>query len=597
MSFFQELKERNVVKVGAIYLITGWLVIQVASTVFPQFGIPEWAGRLVTLLIALGFPIALVLAWALELTPEGIKRAESSVGEKRMWTISIALAIAAIAWFELGQQVADEPAQALATKADPNEVSIAVLPFIDLSAERDQEFFALGMSEELLNVLAKIEQLAVASRTSAFAFQGSKLSAQEIGQALEVAFVLEGSIRKAGDTLRITAQLIDAETDRHLWSETYDRSTADIFKVQDEIASAIVDALKAALNIELDGDKASSNVITDNMNAYELFLVGREAFNQRDMNPSIEALERAVDLDPEFAEAWAYLGAAYGVAPGWVVRERPFLELGAEAVNRALVLDDEIAMAHLAKAYILSSQEGRTDYVEVMKYYGRALELDPTEPTVLMWNGMAYMELGYFDRAASLYQTCNEVEPAYFNCWRFAAWMNLMQGDVETAMSQHSAVLDRFFRRESQLAFALGYLFEGNEAAASLILVPVLRYYDIYAPGLLELFKDAAARPRDRDRLVQQLLEVQARGMFDTGTANHLLVGLGRHDLVRMGSQDSPWFWLNFKDYRESGQVYRHLDHGVYEYWDEFGPPDFCKRTGKPGIERYRCDLSRWERK
>ncbi|MDX1455740.1 MAG: adenylyl cyclase, partial [Gammaproteobacteria bacterium] len=260
MSFFKELKERNVVKVAVIYAVTGWLLAQIADLALPAFGAPDWVLRVFLFFLLLGFPVALIMAWALELTPEGIRKAESSAGEKRMWSIAVILVVMVVAWFELGMQKESAPsaqvdspvavaAPAQGKAVEEQGVSIAVLPFIDLSSEQDQQFFALGMSEELLNVLAKIDRLEVASRTSAFAFQGSELGAQAIGRQLGVDHVLEGSIRKSGERLRITAQLIDVETDRHLWSDTYDRELADVFDIQDEITSAIVESLREPLGI------------------------------------------------------------------------------------------------------------------------------------------------------------------------------------------------------------------------------------------------------------------------------------------------------------------------------------------------------------
>ncbi|MDX1455864.1 MAG: adenylyl cyclase, partial [Gammaproteobacteria bacterium] len=244
MSFFKELKERNVVKVAAIYVVTGWLLVQVATAVFPIFGIPDWAGRLVVLLIALGFPIALIMAWALELTPEGIKRAESSAGEKRMWAIAIALAVATIAWFELGGSASST---ASGVHANVDDKSIAVLPFADLSVEGDQVYFGDGMAEEILNLLAKNPELRVAGRTSSFKFRGEETDLRNIGDALNVAHVLEGSVRKAGLQVRVTAQLIDTESGFHLWSETYDTQLDNIFEVQDRISASIVEALEATI--------------------------------------------------------------------------------------------------------------------------------------------------------------------------------------------------------------------------------------------------------------------------------------------------------------------------------------------------------------
>ncbi|MDX1455738.1 MAG: hypothetical protein R3217_09800 [Gammaproteobacteria bacterium] len=308
MSFFKELKERNVVKVGAIYAITGWLVIQVASTVFPQFGIPDWAGRLVTLLIALGFPIALVMAWALELTPEGIKRAESSVGEKRMWSISIVLALIAIAWFEFGT-----PGQGTGVE-DAAPKSIAVLPFVDLSPEQDQEWFTDGLTEEVLNSLARTPDLLVSSRTSSFSYKNSEKPLTVIADELGVAHVLEGSVRRVGDKIRVTSQLIRAKDGFHLWSENIDGDASDIIEIQERVATEIARAMDTAMDPKALEEMMAAG--TRSVRAYELYLkanaVREAAFVSGELSLNrdiLDYLKQAVEEDPTFPAAWQALAS------------------------------------------------------------------------------------------------------------------------------------------------------------------------------------------------------------------------------------------------------------------------------------------------
>src|SRR5204863_720446 len=253
-NFFAELKRRNVYKVAVAYAIVGWLLVQVATQVFPFFEIPNWAVRLVVLAIVIGFPIALVIAWAFELTPEGLKRTEdvdlaasARQPRKRAWIVVIIVAGAmSLGLFFLGRMTAP------GKQSGANEVSsksIAVLPFVNMSSDRENEYFVDGLTEEILNRLAQISALRVPGRTSSFAFKGKNADLRQIGTELGVAHVLEGSVRKSGEHLRITAQLVRTADGFHLWSQNFDRKLNDVFAIQDEIARAIADALSAPLGL------------------------------------------------------------------------------------------------------------------------------------------------------------------------------------------------------------------------------------------------------------------------------------------------------------------------------------------------------------
>jgi TolB-like protein len=261
MSLFGELKRRNVFRVAIAYSVVAWLVAQVAELAMESFGSPDWVMKTLLLLLAIGLPIAIVFAWAFEMTPEGVKR-EKDVDRttsithqtgRKINTIIISVLVIALGFSVVTHRWAggdgtespavDAPTQTTAS----SDQSIAVLPFVNMSNDADNEYFSDGISEELLNVLVRVEGLRVASRTSSFAFKGKDTSIPNIAESLGVEHVLEGSVRKAGNTVRVTAQLIDARTDTHLWSETYDRKLEDIFAIQDEISGHIVEALKIAL--------------------------------------------------------------------------------------------------------------------------------------------------------------------------------------------------------------------------------------------------------------------------------------------------------------------------------------------------------------
>jgi TolB-like protein len=291
MSFIEELKRRNVIRVGIAYVVVGWLVSQVAEFAIETFGAPDWVLKIFVVFLMLGFPVVAVFAWAFEMTPDGIKlerdvdRSQSIVKHTRRkldYTIVFVLVLALGYFiFDEFQDQANETASTLAETsaqtealvaidATPVDPSIAVLPFADMSPDQDQGYFSDGISEELLNLLVRVDGLKVASRTSSFTYKGSTQSLAEIADELKVDHVLEGSVRKADNRLRITAQLIDASTDRHIWSDTFDRELVDIFAIQDEIANAIVAALSAELGILQDTQVVSASIATENLDAYEL---------------------------------------------------------------------------------------------------------------------------------------------------------------------------------------------------------------------------------------------------------------------------------------------------------------------------------------
>jgi len=318
-SFWGELRRRNVFKVMVAYAIVGWLLIEMSATVFPALKLPEWTVTFVTALILISFPIILIGAWAFEVTPDGIKRTrevplEHSVthitGRKFDFAI-IALLVLALVFVVVDNYVLrDEPAPAPSEQTrpaiQPVEKSIAVLPFVNMSSDPEQEFFSDGLSEEILNLLAKIPSLKVIGRTSSFAFKGKNQDLRGIGQALGVNTVLEGSVRKSGDRVRITAQLIDVLDGAHIWSESYDRTLTDIFAVQDDVAAAIIDALQIHV-----GANPTRGRPTENAEAYALFLKARASLNAFETRDAIEFVQKATELDPRFAEAYELLANCY----------------------------------------------------------------------------------------------------------------------------------------------------------------------------------------------------------------------------------------------------------------------------------------------
>ena len=304
-NFFAELKRRNVYKVAVAYAVVAWLLIQIATQVFPFFEIPNWAVRLVVLAIVIGFPVALILAWAFELTPEGLKRTEDvdlakqSRRKSRAWIyIVIVGALLSVGLFMLGRYGFREKNSA---SSELPAKSIAVLPFVNMSADKNDEYLSDGMTEELLDVLTKVKSLHVPGRSSSFAFKGKNEEDifRKVGGQLHVNAVLEGSVRKAGDKLRITAQLINVADGFHLWSETYDRDMKDILAVQSDVARRVVEALQVQLGV--DEARALAKKPTENPEAHRLYLLGRydfAKFTQEGWTNGIRAFEQALQLDP-----------------------------------------------------------------------------------------------------------------------------------------------------------------------------------------------------------------------------------------------------------------------------------------------------------
>lgn len=390
MNFFAELKRRNVYKVAVAYIVAGWALSQGIAQVFPVFDAPNWAIRLLVLLIIIGLPIALVLAWSFELTPQGIKRTDAAdaVGQhSRGYTwiyIVIVAAAFSIGLFFLGRFSAGNKT---VSPAGISNKSIAVLPFDNLSRDPDNAFFAEGVQDEILTRLAKVADLKVIARTSTQKFKSAPENLPDIAKQLGVANILEGSVQKAGDQVRVNVQLINALTSAHLWAEIYDRKLTDIFSVESDIAKTIADALKAKLTgSEM---KMMTMTPTENPEAYQLYLQGRFFWNKRtaaDLRKSIDCFNQAIAKDPNYAlayaglaQTWTILSAHNGGAP---VDCYPQADA---AAKKALSLDNTLSDAFAALA---STKENyHFDFAGAKQEYERAIELNPNDATAHHWFG------------------------------------------------------------------------------------------------------------------------------------------------------------------------------------------------------------------
>src|SRR6266513_2998411 len=360
-NFFSELKRRNVYKVAVAYIVAGWAVSQGIAQVFPIFDVPNRVIRLIVVLIIIGLPIALVLSWMFEITPEGIKRTDAAeaVGQHsrgHTWIYIVVIAAAfSIGLFFLGRFSAGNKT---ASPAGISNKSIAVLPFDNLSRDPDNAYFAEGVQDEILTRLAKVADLKVISRTSTQHFKSTPDNLPEIAKQLGVAHILEGSVQKAGEQVRVNVQLINAMTDAHLWADTYDRKLTDIFAVESEIAKTVAETLQARLT----GSEKSSLTKTPTVNpeAYELYLKGRFFWNKRtgdDLRKSIEYLKQAIAKDPGYALAYAGLADSYGLLRFYGGASPAESVAPAEAAaKKALELDDSLAEAHASLSLIATEE-------------------------------------------------------------------------------------------------------------------------------------------------------------------------------------------------------------------------------------------------
>jgi len=412
-SFFSELKRRNVYKVAIAYIVGGWALSQGIAQVFPVFDVPNWAVRLVILIIIIGFPVALALAWAFELTPEGLKRTEdvdpivaARAPKKHVWIYVVAIgATLSIALFFLGRYTArsSDGASNLPAK------SIAVLPFENLSDDKNTAYFSDGITEEILNALAQIPNLKVAARRSAVQFKGNDLDLRKIGQVLGVAHILEGSLQKAGDQVRINVQLVDVQNGLQAWSEKYDRKLDNVFAVEDEIAKAIATRLR----VQLTGGAGQPLVVdsTNNPQAHELYLRGLTLLAAR--GPGLiearNSFQKAVDLDAGYAQAWAALAITDLVLPSYGLE--PFetsLPRGEAAAQRALSLDPNTAAAHVAVGIANTS---RARWPEADRAFRRGLVLAPGDAEAVNQYAQFLATVGQLEAALHEIERAQQLDP------------------------------------------------------------------------------------------------------------------------------------------------------------------------------------------
>jgi TolB-like protein len=626
MSLIHELRRRHVFRVGILYAVVAWLLLQVVDVIAPMLSLPDWAGRLILLLLLVGFPIALIFAWAFDLTPQGIQR-DSGAGEEivtgkrgifdAVVFVTLVLGLGYFAWSRLADDTDQERAATrdgatvtnMASPADsPAGTSIAVLPFVNMSADADQEYFSDGISEELLNALTGIPGLRVASRTSAFAFKGENRNIREIASILGVNHILEGSVRKSGNRVRITAQLIDTTNDTHLWSETYDRELDDIFAIQDEISNAIVDSLTGTLGV------AASVTIappTTDMDAYDLYLKAlsfNAVLSLDTRSQQLELLEQAVALDPEFAAGWAQLAEILAVIPTWDhgLDMVDYMARARDAAERALAIepDNQTAILAIARAaYESHDWETWKEFVQ---------EKIPSDPDVIARDANLsgtlseqWLGLGYLVKALEIADKALAINPDN-------SFLNLIRGLVALDLGRKDEALpyikNAILFGYSGSAEGLVWSHYGGDYAEAIWVASTSTRFAAHDPSLLPLM------PHIRRLVFSTREDRQAEIARFWTVANEL--GFSREDLLGPGPQwgrrlddgilvtlgeflpvvdnfwgNSPMFWMwtrGLWSLRQSEEFRSRIrDSKMLAFWQENGWPDLCRPTDKDGFE---CD-------
>jgi TolB-like protein/Tfp pilus assembly protein PilF len=535
VKFFHELKRRNVYKVAIAYAVTGWAIAEGISQIFPVFDVPNWALRLIVLLIIVGFPFALIIAWAFEITPEGIKRTEIADAEDlpqrirtRAWIYIVIIGgVAAIGLFFLGRYSA--PTRQGQLPELPAK-SIAVLPFDNLSRDPDNAFFTEGVQDEILTRLSKVADLKVISRTSTERFKSSPGDLGQIAQQLGVANILEGSVQKSNDQVRVNVQLIKASTDAHLWADTYDRKLNDIFAVESEIAKRIADTLQAKLT---GSEQASiAKVPTTNPEAYELYLKGRFFWNKRtapDLRISIDYFNQAIAKDPDFALAYAMLAQAWSLLPYYDGGSPKDCGPPAEAaIQKALALDETCSEAHTALASFRATFQ--FNFSAAKAEYERALQLNPNDATAHHWFALDVLApLGKSAQEIAELRRALELDPLSLAINSNLGLALIQAGRLDEAIVQ----LRKTIKMDAGFAFAhrtLGMAFE----LKGQIPEAIAEYKKAIALGekptelgLLGHLYGTIGRKDEATKILGQLRAIREQSYFDPYSLAIVYLGLG----------------------------------------------------------------------
>ena len=614
MSLLAELRRRNVIRMAGLYLVGAWLITQVAATLLPVFEAPAWVMKAVVVVLAIGFFAALVFAWVFELTPEGLKRdsevaPEQSIAPQtarrmdRMIILVLALALGFFAFdkFVLAPKreaalVADAAKTVQAARAADNsptsDKSIAVLAFANMSADKDNEYFSDGVSEEILNALANVKDLKVAGRTASFYFKGRNESLAAIGKTLGVAHVLEGSVRKQGNRLRITAQLIRVGDGFHLWSDTFDGTDADVFALQENIARQVTSALQVALNAGQQARLVDAG--TTNPEAYSLYLQATSIFNRRDRTrflDAIAALQHAVQLDPKYARAFARLASLHVVLSSYTdVDPRQTHAESMRYAAQALALDADMAEAWAARGASLS--KFRETQVEARDAFEQAMRIDPDDPNACFWNGLNLLTVGYRRQGTAQIERALSLDPMLPNALRWRGMLYLQDGDTARAEPLLQRAYDLGLANTANALSEIAMKHGDAEASARLWVAGSMGLdFNMTREELLAvhagIFGDAAAKQAGVQALQATLVRLGEKRALPTTPLYLFRLGepkLGldvlRERKMGEGIDTMNWIWT-----REGAAIRALPEFQAYlrefhlpELWDKYGPPDLCRK-------------------
>lgn len=513
--------------------------------------------------------------------------------DKRYWAAGAVCAIALAAGFFL-MGGGSTPAVSDGGNADDEDIaaasaaapSIAVLPFADMSPEGNQEYFADGLSEELLNVLVRVDGLQVASRTSSFALKDQVLSVSEIGDRLSVAHVLEGSVRKMNNRVRITAQLIDASTDKHLWSETYDRHLSDIFRIQDEIATAVVGALREELGIAEDAP-IEIRPATADLTAYDAYLKARELYLARgkaNVAESMRLFEHAVELDPNFARGWEGLAGVYAIATSWGILDRDYSAMSLVAAKRALEIDPGLS-APYAVIGLTYRTHYPTPWAESIDNLKNAIARDGKATDPVLWLGMNYMAVGETAKAIETFSQCLAMDAAQKLCRKYRSLSYLTNGEAEKAVADATINAENGYY--SDFDAYIPHFLESDERLLAFTISRTVNWWANFPHR--ELIGAIEDGDNPSPARIEKFMQWGADQNVRVKTHAHTMLTLRAYDNLTVDNwnNDYEMLWLpQFSHYRQSPQFKRLAgDLGITAYWREHGFPPQCEPVGAVDFE------------
>ena len=590
-NFFAELKRRKVFKVGAAYLVVAWLVVQAASIGFPAFDAPPWVLRVFILAALLGFPIAVVMAWMFDITPGGVRLDTSTSGSNRLFALAALLVVLALGWYFYGQPSFRKGDAATPIKADQN--SIAVLPFVNMSGKADEDYFSDGMTEELLNVLAKVPQLKVVARTSVFQFKDKGGDIREIGRKLGVTNIVEGSMRRDGQEVRITAQLVRVADGFHIWSETYDRKLEGVFALQDDIARKIADALKLSLGVST--PVAARSPIDPE--AYDEYLKGRALMRERrDLPSAIAHLKAAVAKAPEFAAGWSSLSLTYEVSFWYTAHMTPafeaeLLEGQAAAAERAAALDPNAATTEHALGNVARAQ---FQYAEAERHYLRGMQIDPSYSDIREDYSEVLYEIGRLEDSLHAGRELVKLDPYFGIGWNriLRAAMALdRRAEVEEAVRQLRTISTyNYIGKLGLLDYAVAY---GRVDEARHALAEVVAHWPNDAAFAQQLLPWALGEPGvDPDKVRAAIAEAPPGEASNYCIARQDIDGLNAY-IETLGAIPQQYYFIDLYGSRPKGQAMLRdprvkamlVRFGLPAYWREKGWPAGCRPLGDANFE------------